>query len=596
MDSRMDRAVVNFVGRARAIRPEQWLEAAYGLVALALGALQAWPARFQPSTIDAVSYLDLGDAYLHGRWHDTVNLYWNPLYSWILGVALAVVRPSAWFEYPLAKLVDFGIYAVCLVAFSWFLRSVRAAYRTALDREGDRRASIPDWIWIVGGYTLFIWSSLRWITLTSSTPDMCATALAYGVWGLALRREEHERRFHYPLLGALLALSYFSRTPMLIVGGALVLFIGLDHATPRRRRGAIVAGAVLLMLTAPYFLGLSYARGHLTIGDNGALNHAWLANPGSYQIPNRHWQGGPPGYGAPLHPSRLLWTRPPTFEFATPIGGTYPPWTDPSYWYAGLTYHFDGNAEWISLKHSLQFEYQLIGGGWFLLALIALAAAGRPRDTLAAVRRNVPYWVPALIGLTLYLFANDLLVQWTDTPQPPSRYVSMFNVLAGLVLAASFRARPIRSLAPVMPVLATWVVIGSVVVVGGLARDQAKAIGAAHDMPPWQVARRLEDVGVAPGARVAIIGSPAAHEFWARLARVRIIADIADDRSFWAEPAETQALVLQILARTGAEAVVSQSAPFSAVGRGWRFAAGTRYGVRALADARGAGDLVEKTR
>jgi hypothetical protein len=581
----------------RPVVTERWerlLEVAYWLAALVLGGMQAWPARFQPSTIDAVSYLDLGDAYLHGQWREIVNLYWNPLYSWILGVALAVVRPSAWFEYQLAKLVDFGIYAVCLLAFSWFLRIVRVAYRAALDREGDRDA-IPDWIWIVGGYTLFIWSSLRWITLTSNTPDMCATALAYGAWGLALRREQDERRFHYPLLGVLLALGYFSRNPMLIVGLALVLFIGLDHATRHRSRGAILAGAVLLMLTAPYVLLSSYARGHLTIGDNGVLNHAWQANPGSYKIPNRHWQGGPPGYGAPLHPSRMLWKHPPAYEFATPIGGTYPPWSDPSYWYQGLTYHFDGQAEWTSFTHSLQFEYQLIGGRWFLLALVTLLlVASRPRDTLAAVRRNVPYWAPALIGLILYVLADDLLLQWTDTPQPPSRFVAIFNVVAGVMLAASFRARPWKSLAALKPVLATWIVIASLAVISGLAREQLTAVDAAHEMPPWQLARQLEDVGVAHGARVAIIGSPAAHEFWARLARVRIIADVADDALFWAQPADDQALILQLLAQTGAQVVVSQSAPSDAVGRGWRFAPNTGYAVRALTDARGVDGLAEK--
>ena len=51
----------------------RWLEPAYWLAAIGLGAVQAWVCRFQPSTMDAVSYLDIGDAYVHGRWHDAIN-------------------------------------------------------------------------------------------------------------------------------------------------------------------------------------------------------------------------------------------------------------------------------------------------------------------------------------------------------------------------------------------------------------------------------------------------------------------------------------------------------------------------------------------
>src|SRR5262245_24009380 len=74
--------------------PSQLLEYAYWLAAIALATVQAWPARQQPSTVDIVSYLDIGDAYLHGRWSEAINGYWNPLYSWILGLVNLIVRPS----------------------------------------------------------------------------------------------------------------------------------------------------------------------------------------------------------------------------------------------------------------------------------------------------------------------------------------------------------------------------------------------------------------------------------------------------------------------------------------------------------------------
>ena len=59
---------------------DELLETGFGLVAILLGAIQAWACRFQPSTIDIVSYLDVADAYRHGDWHGALNGYWNPLY------------------------------------------------------------------------------------------------------------------------------------------------------------------------------------------------------------------------------------------------------------------------------------------------------------------------------------------------------------------------------------------------------------------------------------------------------------------------------------------------------------------------------------
>ena len=575
MSARWDRGLrVSFT-----LAPEHLLEIAFALAAVLLGAGQAWACRFQPSTVDLVSYLDVADAYLHGRWTDAINGYWNPLYSWILGAVFALAHPSPELEYPIAKLVDFVIFLFCLASFRWFLRNLRTSYRNAVAADADAGPAIPDWAWIVTGCTLFLWSSLRWITLTSSTPDMCGAAIAYGAWALLLRTEHAERRIHYLLLGVVLALGYFARTPMFVIGCAVLLLLGLQGATLSRRRGAIAAGVVFLVLTAPFIGAISRARHHLTIGDNGLLNHAWLANPGSYIIPNRHWQGGPPGYGFPKHPSRILWNSPATFEFATPIGGTYPPWTDPSYWYEGLRYRFDGAAERISLQHNVRFYYRVFGG-WLLLALaVAFATVGNVRSTFAALARNTRYWAPPALGLVIYLFANDLLVQWTQTPQPPTRYIAVFVVLFSLTTAASLRVRRVA----LSTITKRALVLGLAVIGGGvlaiLTRDTVQALERPWPLLPWQLARGLQDSGVAPGMRVAIIGSSSDHEFWARLARVQIVADVPNEASFWSKSPDMQQAILRLLARTGAQLVVAPWIPKSAGERRWRLAGNTNYGL-----------------
>ncbi len=51
------------------------------VVALALAAAHGWAQRFTMNA-DGISYLDIGDAYWRGDWHNAINAYWSPLYSY----------------------------------------------------------------------------------------------------------------------------------------------------------------------------------------------------------------------------------------------------------------------------------------------------------------------------------------------------------------------------------------------------------------------------------------------------------------------------------------------------------------------------------
>ncbi len=73
--------------KAAAHQVESRLTAAFWLLALLLGFFQAWAARFTIAH-GAVSYLDMGDAYFRGDWAMAVNGYFNPLYAWVLGLAM----------------------------------------------------------------------------------------------------------------------------------------------------------------------------------------------------------------------------------------------------------------------------------------------------------------------------------------------------------------------------------------------------------------------------------------------------------------------------------------------------------------------------
>jgi len=90
--------------------------------------------------------------------------------------------------------------------------------------------------------------------------------------------------------------------------------------------------AIFAAIVGLYIWALSEAKGRFTWGDSAWLNVAIHVNG----VPYVNWQGGPESSGQPIHPTRQLSMRPPIFEFATPIPGTYPPWYDPAYWNEGV--------------------------------------------------------------------------------------------------------------------------------------------------------------------------------------------------------------------------------------------------------------------
>jgi hypothetical protein len=105
----------------------------------------------------------------------------------------------------------------------------------------------------------------------------------------------------------------------------------------RWRRGLVISTLIFLCTSAPLIWALSRQKGRFTFSDTGRLNYAWSI---TRHITLRNWHGEVPGSGTPVHPTRQLLLHPPVFEFDGPILGTYPPWTDPSYWNEGLQWHF----------------------------------------------------------------------------------------------------------------------------------------------------------------------------------------------------------------------------------------------------------------
>jgi hypothetical protein len=117
--------------------------------------------------------------------------------------------------------------------------------------------------------------------------------------------------------------------------------------------------------------------------------------------------------------------------------------------------------------------------------------------------------------------------------------------------------------------------------VGGAPRSYTEAAGP----PDWpgQVAQTLHNLGIDPGDKVAIIGY-GFDSFWARLARVRIVAEMLsyEADAFWEGDPSFQAEVLQAFASTGAKAIVAENVPSHVSLSGWHRIGSSNYYVYVL--------------
>src|SRR5262245_50911267 len=107
------------------------------IIAFALGTLHIRLFRFSITDIDGMSYLDMGDAYLRGDWKTAINGYWSPLYGIIQALALKIIHPGTYWEYPCTQIVNVLMYILSIAAFEFMLRQLDAFRRARVGAESE---------------------------------------------------------------------------------------------------------------------------------------------------------------------------------------------------------------------------------------------------------------------------------------------------------------------------------------------------------------------------------------------------------------------------------------------------------------------------
>jgi hypothetical protein len=437
---------------------------------------------------------------------------------------------------------------------------------------------LPDWALLAIGYSLFIWSSLSLIDLWFVTPDIAVAALVSLLTGIMVRIQLAPRNWSLFLsFGIFLALGYLTKATLLPLTlvyllCTLILIGDLKVAIPRLG----VTLVTLLLIVGPYVAVLSISKGHFTLGDTGKLAYAFMVN----KLPLIHWRGEPPGSGIAAHPSRQIHSDPPVYEFDGPVRGTYPMEYDWSYWNAGMAPHFDLLATLAAIKRAVrQYLRAFVDSqGAILVAAVTLYSMSSSA-WLANLARGWFLIVPGAAGLALY---SPVWVEY--------RYVGGFVALVWLGVFAGVQLQDTEQSRRAAIGISLVVLIVTLVHVAMPIYDRARA--PRSDLEERLMLDALRDMGLGPGSKIAIIGS-SFGAYWARLGRVRIIAEIPAHTTdpevyylpttaaqrFWQADARVKEEVMKAFAQTGARATFAVDAPTAL---GWRRIDRTSYSVYLL--------------
>ncbi len=517
--------------------------------------MRAWFTRYELGP-DGMSYLDIAREVAAGNPGAAVHSYWSPGYPLVISAFFRAFRPSAYWEFPLVHCVNVLIFVASLACFQLFWREAPQWLRSD---TGARDPEIPDGAFWALGYAAFAIANLNVITVGMVTPDLLMSAFCCLAGWSALRFRRSPSVGLALLLGLVLALGYYVKAPFFPMGIVFLLCACLWR--PVSLRSILLAGttmATFLALCAPFVTALSLAEGRPTVGDSARMSQAFYINGVQFY---RHWQGGPPGSGMPVHPTRKLSDSPEIYEFAARKMGTYPPWFDPTYWYEGITPHLDIRRQVTVFTRNLAVEFQIImeSGAELVFVLIILALfAGNRLRWIERVSKLWFMWVPGAFALTMFALVHvepRFLGGW------------LLMLFAGGVCACVLPTddgtrRAVRCIS-----VAALITVGAALIL----QASREAVGIDHaagrNSEDASIALGLLNRGLHSGDRVALIGD-GTGAYWAHLARLQIVAEIpaATPASlpaldFWESGPKLQQKALWILEQTGAIAVIAGANP-----------------------------------
>jgi hypothetical protein len=510
---------------------------------------------------DGLSYLDIASEVNRGDLSALANPYWSPAYPAFIWICMFLLRPSPAWEVPLLQLTNFLMFTLALAAFTVFLRSW-----TQSIPEFERASSIDKGLITFFSFASFLCFTSYAIPFHLTTPDMLVEATVFIQAAIGCRVTRAGAGWtHFIWLGALLGVGIYVKAALFPLAFAFIalLFVSMawNSELPRRRQLAYLALTTLIfaVVSMPLIVFMSAQQGRLTAGETGRLNYVW--NVDKVTPDHVGWTGDtPPAFGTPLHPPRKLMEVPLVLEFATPVGGTYPLWHSPAYWYAGINPVFNLHNQLLAIRASLhaylKIAIDLVGftGGAILLFILGMFKSRKTRRWRFSL---------LLVGWPLAAIAMYAIV----TAEP--RYVVAFLLILCLEIYRALIFRVERRVAiGVCAIVLLVALVPLALSVAGSIGSAAQQLHHPKDVGYVIVGKNLGLLGLQPGDQVAVIGY-AKNCYYARYARLRVVAQIPTSEEFWRLDSTDEKRVLDRLTSIGVKAVIAVDRPASNQESGW---------------------------
>ena len=548
-------------------------------LALILGAIQTWFTRHN-MIADGISYLEIASNYFNGHWNEALNPYWSPLYSWAIAIAMFCLHPGSYWQLATLHLVNYAGFLLGLAALEWLLREL-ILYRSIWEFRAQRPSVFTrcqplsrQTIYVIA-YAAHIFAGLILIGIGFCSPDLLAMCLSYCLAALTIRMLRSAlAKWEFAVAGLLFGLSFLARTAFLPLSPIyLIVFVWILRR--RKRSLGPPVGALLgtfVLVAGPFILALSWKEHRLTFGDSGRLNYAWEVDGAARWM---HWQGEPYDIGKPLHPTTKVSSNPAAYVFDSNQPGTYAPWYNPSYWYAGVRPHVKIVPQLKVFFFNITYAVRLLVSfplTFPVMLLLFLEGWSAVRFGMFRLFQLWPILLPPAVGVLTYCLV------FLD-----KRYVAGFLVLLWLSLAYSValwdsRLRRAANLGLQLlhaVVLAALIIIHFRIPAKLVIQDIAAGRERERNLH-YVLADRFSEIGLHPGDKIAYLGVTFNAD-WTRLDNVKIVGEVPviyvrhwkafssnvshDDLSqlaeFWNADSRTRDKIFEAFKRAGAKMIVT---------------------------------------
>lgn len=205
--------------------------------------------------------------------------------------------------------------------------------------------------------------------------------------------------------------------------------------------------------------------------------------------------------------------------------------------------------------------------GLIVGCLILYLVGGRRWSSIKDIAKH---WALLIPGIAAFMMYSITCVR--------PRYMGAFVVLlwmglfSGLRLPDSADSKRLVECATVAMLIVMMIAIGFSPALTAFSRAGELIAGRnPWPHPHYQVAKGLNHMGIRSGDKVASLGT-SFKAYWARLARVKIIAEIPSSRvvDFWAADSLVRSQVIERFASTGARVIVAKNLPSLASAYDWQ--------------------------